>query len=302
VHTLLCNIISYVCCNWLAARFARIIRLAGGVPCDLLTFYENRALCAGGDLQSYLQERHHRQLPEREARTIISQVFDGLVYLNSNHELRDTSGNKSMQKVIHYDLKPANILFDDLGMVKISDFGLSKLLSAESGRSSLELTSPGAGTLYYQPPECQMVGPGGQAPMISNKVDVWAAGMGFLVCSSCCCGHILYVYVYMLNTSVENIWQPQAIALLVNEFTGHPTDCWTGSRTGSPLSFVLQLYLHAIGKLMTTNASYPTCQARRYPAHRPIVGWFDKSTTAACEQYTRSEHQAQNVKRGHPPA
>jgi tousled-like kinase len=81
-----------------------------------------------------------------------------------------------MQKVIHYDLKPANILFDDLGMVKISDFGLSKLLSAESGRSSLELTSPGAGTLYYQPPECQMVGPGGQAPMISNKVDVWAAG------------------------------------------------------------------------------------------------------------------------------
>lgn len=81
-----------------------------------------------------------------------------------------------MQKVIHYDLKPANILFDDLGMVKISDFGLSKLLAADSGHSSVELTSPGAGTLFYQPPECQMIGPNSKAPMISSKVDVWAAG------------------------------------------------------------------------------------------------------------------------------
>lgn len=59
--------------------------------------------------------------------------------------------------------------------VKISDFGLSKLLDVGNGHS-MELTSPGAGTLYYQPPECQMRGPEGRNPQISSKVDVWAAG------------------------------------------------------------------------------------------------------------------------------
>lgn len=42
------------------------------------------------------------------------QIFSGLRYLAS-------------QRVIHYDLKPANILFDGLGQSKITDFGLSKV-------------------------------------------------------------------------------------------------------------------------------------------------------------------------------
>jgi serine/threonine protein kinase len=62
-------------------------------------------------------------LPEREARAIIAQVFAGLAHLNRGDESADHSG----PRVIHYDLKPANILFDSLGTVKITDFGLSKV-------------------------------------------------------------------------------------------------------------------------------------------------------------------------------
>jgi hypothetical protein len=48
-------------------------------------------------------------LPEREAKTIIAQVVSGLMYLNTKPH-----------NIIHYDLKPANILFDANGECKIT--------------------------------------------------------------------------------------------------------------------------------------------------------------------------------------
>ena len=42
-------------------------------------------------------------------------------------------------KVIHYDLKPQNILFHK-GEVKVSDFGLSKYMSTDCGQTKMELT------------------------------------------------------------------------------------------------------------------------------------------------------------------
>jgi tousled-like kinase len=69
---------------------------------------------------------------------IIKQVINAIRYL---HSLQD--------KVIHYDLKPQNIMFHK-GKIKITDFGLCKITRDDV----IELTSQGVGTYWYLPPEC----------------------------------------------------------------------------------------------------------------------------------------------------
>ncbi|CAG9464116.1 unnamed protein product [Pedinophyceae sp. YPF-701] len=126
-------------------------------------------MCEGGDLDQHLKE--HRVLPEKEARAVITQVLAGLRYISEG-------GGPDRPRVIHYDLKPANILFGRTGEVKISDFGLSKVV-AEGHTQGLELTSQGCGTYWYLPPECFQAASSatGGAPRITSKVDVWAVGV-----------------------------------------------------------------------------------------------------------------------------
>ena len=77
--------------------------------------------------------------------------------------------NKQSRKIIHYDLKPQNILFHK-GRIKITDFGLCKITNQER----LELTSQGVGTYWYLPPECFVTD---QKPIITTKVDIWSIGV-----------------------------------------------------------------------------------------------------------------------------
>eukprot|EP00898_Chlorokybus_atmophyticus_P002224 jgi/Chlat1/3001/Chrsp2S04716 len=135
-----------------------IVRLHDIFEIDTNTFATVLEYCEGNDLDAHLKANH--MLSEREARTI---VFSALAYLN------DPS-----RRVIHYDLKPGNILFDVNGRAKLTDFGLSKIVE-EIGIDSMELTSQGAGTYWYLPPECFEMS--GKPPRISSKVDVWAAGV-----------------------------------------------------------------------------------------------------------------------------
>lgn len=140
----------------------RVVALHDVFEIDAHTFATVLQFCNGGDLDGLLKEQ--RTLPEKEARAILAQVCCGLAYLQS-------------RRVIHFDLKPANILFHN-GEVKLTDFGLSKVLDAGSTALGMELTSQGAGTYWYLPPECFDLS-GSRPPTICPKVDVWSAGVCF---------------------------------------------------------------------------------------------------------------------------
>ena len=149
-------------------RHPRIVSLFDVFEIDPNSFATVLECCEGTDLDTILKE--NRFLPERDARAYLLQILSGMRYLSS------PSKDGKRQGIIHYDLKPGNILFDRHGDAKITDFGLSKIVDAPEAGDSMELTSQGAGTYWYLPPECFLTHHGIR---ISNKVDVWSIGVIF---------------------------------------------------------------------------------------------------------------------------
>nr|CCD13511.1 unnamed protein product [Trypanosoma congolense IL3000] len=92
-------------------------------------------------------------IEESILRDIFFQVVSGLVYLH------DT------KRVIHRDLKPSNLLIRDDGYVKISDFGVSKLVQ------TLDVSSTYVGTMYFMAPERL------EQTSYSFSSDIWSLGL-----------------------------------------------------------------------------------------------------------------------------
>jgi len=95
-----------------------------------------------------------RPLPIDEAINITIQIAEGL---NKAHK----------KEIIHRDIKSANILITDEGIVKILDFGLAKL------RGQTKLTKEGTtlGTVAYMSPE-QTTG-----EEADHRSDIWSLGV-----------------------------------------------------------------------------------------------------------------------------
>jgi serine/threonine protein kinase len=114
----------------------------------------------GRDLASEVAERG--RLPLRETVDCIAQASRGLAYAHA-------------QGIIHRDVKPANLLRDDGGVVKVADLGLARF-SDHVGRSADEargLTQAGTvvGTVDYMSPE-QAMG----LSTIDHRTDIYSLG------------------------------------------------------------------------------------------------------------------------------
>ena len=97
-----------------------------------------------------------RTAAAREAAELIRRVSEAIEYAHQ-------------RGVIHRDFKPANILLDQNGNPRVTDFGLAKKVQGDSG-----LTGSGQimGTPSYMPPEQA----GGKRGEVGPAADVYSLG------------------------------------------------------------------------------------------------------------------------------
>ncbi|KAA0158624.1 hypothetical protein FNF28_06151 [Cafeteria roenbergensis] len=107
----------------------------------------------GGSLRSVLERVG--ALPERVVRVYSRQLLQGLAYLHSH-------------RVVHRDIKAANLLVDGQGFIKVADFGASSRLASIAG-PDIAATDIRGTPLFMAPEVIQQVGHG-------RKADVWSAG------------------------------------------------------------------------------------------------------------------------------
>ncbi|KAM0036606.1 putative protein kinase RLK-Pelle-RLCK-Os family [Helianthus debilis subsp. tardiflorus] len=115
-----------------------------------------------GSLDKLLFDRN-KLVPWQKLSQIAIGIAKGLAYLHEDCE----------QKIIHYDIKPGNVLLDSKLNPKVSDFGLARLCNKESnGESSQAFMTAHVGTPGYVAPECY-----DKLTRVTNKCDVYSFGL-----------------------------------------------------------------------------------------------------------------------------
>jgi len=109
----------------------------------------------GKSLDDLLQEKE--KIPPQEAIGYILQTTKGLA--------------AALKKgIVHRDIKPSNLLVTPDGSVKITDFGLSKLIKIDQGHPTLTGSGTVVGTPSYIAPEQ------GKGETIDHRADMYALG------------------------------------------------------------------------------------------------------------------------------
>merc|ERR1711959_122804 len=108
----------------------------------------------GGDIHQLLQVQKHHNLPFEES-TLLHWVAQILLALKHVHD----------HNALHRDLKPQNLFVTQSGMIKLGDFGVSRILESESALAKTQ-----TGTPFYFSPELWLDKP------YDKKSDMFALG------------------------------------------------------------------------------------------------------------------------------
>ncbi|MFF3537377.1 protein kinase [Streptomyces sp. NPDC002466] len=142
------------------------VRVIDGVPCVFAEYV------AGGSLKERIADR---SLHEGGAAAALARILDVAVQFARGLEHAHAHG------LVHQDVKPANVLLDTDGTVKVTDFGLARTggatVSGAPGRGSAGgtvLVPTGGLTPAYASPEQSAGGP------LGRRSDVYSFGVSVL--------------------------------------------------------------------------------------------------------------------------
>ncbi|CAG8705045.1 3042_t:CDS:10 [Gigaspora margarita] len=109
----------------------------------------------GGSVTTMLN--NYGALEEPLVKLFVRQILQGLKYLHG-------------KDIIHRDIKGANILVDNKGRIKISDFGISKKVEDQI-RASISVHRPSLqGSVFWMAPEVV------KQTAYTSKADIWSLG------------------------------------------------------------------------------------------------------------------------------
>jgi serine/threonine-protein kinase len=135
------------------ARVIDVGKLDGGLPYIVMEYLE------GEDLEHVLSRRG--ALPVVDVCDYVLQACEAIAEAHA-------------ASIVHRDLKPANMFLAKRGdgdsIVKVLDFGISKLLEPEA--DAITKTSSPMGTAYYMSPE-QLT----SSKKVDTRTDIWALGV-----------------------------------------------------------------------------------------------------------------------------
>jgi capsular polysaccharide biosynthesis protein/tRNA A-37 threonylcarbamoyl transferase component Bud32 len=101
------------------------------------------------------------RLTSEQALAIVPQICDALQFAHN-------------EGIVHRDIKPENLLLDKKGRVKITDFGIAKMLGLTAGQTTLTGARDVVGTPHYMAPE-QLEKP----QTVDHRADIYSLGVVF---------------------------------------------------------------------------------------------------------------------------